>query len=54
MERDHLERIKTLYPGIELPKTINLDIPDEYPFMDSELIEIIKEKIEGILATVGN
>ena len=54
MERDHLERIKTLYPGIELPKTVNLDIPDEYPFMDPELIEIIKGKIEGILATVGN
>lgn len=49
MEKDHLERIKALYPDSEFPKSINLDIPDEYPFMDPELIEIIKDKIEEIL-----
>lgn len=51
MEKDHLERIKTLYPDTELPKAINLDIPDQYPFMDPELVEILKDKIEVIVAT---
>lgn len=50
MEKDHIERIKSLYPMVELPKAINLDISDEYPFMDPELVEIIKEKIEKIVA----
>ena len=48
MEKDHLERIKLLFPNIELPPTMNLDVPDQYQFMDPELIEILKEKIENI------
>lgn len=50
MEKDHLVRIKMLYPDTDLPKSVNLDIPDEYPFMDPELVEMIKEKIEEILS----
>lgn len=52
MEKDHLERIKALYPSVTLPKSINLDIPDQYPFMDPELVEIIKDKVEEILTTI--
>ncbi|HBD02018.1 TPA: protein-tyrosine-phosphatase [Candidatus Collierbacteria bacterium] len=49
MEKDHLERIKLLFPNVRLPSAINLDIPDQYCFMDPELIEILREKIESIL-----
>jgi predicted protein tyrosine phosphatase len=49
MEKDQLTRIKRLYPQATLPKSINLDIPDSYPYMDPELIEILTEKIEPIL-----
>lgn len=50
MEYDHLERIKVLYSDISLPKAINLDIPDKYPYMNPELIGLIREKVEEILA----
>lgn len=49
MEKDHLEKIKEIFPNTKLPYVINLDIPDTYPFMDPELIEMLKEKIEAIV-----
>ena len=48
MEKDHLERIKALFPNTQLPKSINLDIPDGYTYMDPELIDILRNKIETI------
>jgi len=53
MEKDHLEKIKVIFPNTKLPQAINLDIPDTYPFMDPELIEILKEKIEAIVYTTN-
>lgn len=49
MEKEHLEKIRKLFPNVNLPRAINLDIPEDYKFMDPELIEILKEKIEAIL-----
>ena len=52
MEKEHLERIKNIYPKVSILRSINLDIPDEYQYMDPELIEILKEKIEVILVNL--
>ena len=52
VEKEHLEKIKKIFPNTTLPRTINLDIPDDYQYMDPELIEILKEKIEGILISL--
>ena len=48
MEKEHLEKIVKKFPDIILPRAINLDIPDEYRYMDPELVEILREKIEEI------
>ncbi len=49
MEKDHLERIKKLFPNQTLPKSVNLDIPDDYQYMDPELVQILTDKIEPII-----
>lgn len=49
MEDDHKKRIKQLFPHSQLPPIEVLDIPDEYEYMDDELIEILKEKVSGII-----
>ena len=49
MEKDHLNRKKAIFPDTPLPKSVNLDIPDGYTYMDPELIEILHDKIETIL-----
>ena len=49
MERDHLLRIKEMFPKFELPPTENLEIEDDYLFMEGDLIEALKEKIELIV-----
>jgi predicted protein tyrosine phosphatase len=49
MEPEHLAKIKKLFPGEQLPQSINLDIPDDYRYMDPELVEILKQKIEPLL-----
>lgn len=49
MERDHRSKIKDLYGHLEISKLEVLDIPDEFEFMDEELIEILTEKINSIL-----
>ena len=49
MESDMLDHIKSLFPNTQLPKTINLDIPSGYAYMDPELVEILKDKVEAII-----
>jgi predicted protein tyrosine phosphatase len=49
MEKEHLEKIKKIYPKAPIPKNINLDIPDNYTYMDPELIEILTDKVEAII-----
>jgi predicted protein tyrosine phosphatase len=42
MEKKHLRRLRENYSDILLhKKVICLNIPDEYKFMDSELIEVL-------------
>jgi predicted protein tyrosine phosphatase len=51
MEPDHKSKIRKLYGHIALPPIHVLDIPDEYEFMDDELIEILTTKINSLLKT---
>jgi len=50
MERRHKELLKQRFSvAVAGKQLIMLDIPDEYPFGDEELIEILKEKLAGYL-----
>jgi predicted protein tyrosine phosphatase len=50
MEKNHKERILESFKAqVEDKKIIVLDIPDEYKFMDPELIEEIKTKVDVYL-----
>ena len=46
MENGYKTRILALFRDLSLPKIENLDIPDEYEYMDDELIELIKNRVE--------
>lgn len=52
METDQRGRIWEVYRHIELPPIEVLNIPDEYEFMDSELVEMLNDKINNTLRTV--
>lgn len=47
MENEHKVQIRQLFQSQKLPKIISLDIPDEYTFMDEELIELIQQGVES-------
>ncbi|WP_375560835.1 low molecular weight protein tyrosine phosphatase family protein [Bernardetia sp. OM2101] len=49
MENNHKQKIKKIYSHLEIPTIKVLNIPDEYEFMDEELIEILTEKIDFYL-----
>jgi len=50
MEYKHKNRLKAQFARIlQYKKVIVLDIPDEYQYMDSELIELLKASVEGYL-----
>lgn len=49
MESDQRSKIVDLYPHLELPTIKVLFIPDEYEFMDAELVEILQDKINEII-----
>ena len=49
MEKRHKEIIKTRFNTSK--KIIVLDIPDEYQFMDTELVQMIKSSISPYLET---
>lgn len=49
MENKHKKRILSKYCALDLPQIIVLDIPDEYQYMERELISIIKIGVEDIL-----
>ncbi len=54
MEKKHKQRIKEKF-GDELDHQtiVILDIPDEYQFMDEELIEDITSKVDSYLASLN-
>jgi predicted protein tyrosine phosphatase len=50
MEKKHKVRLTEKFPSVISQKEIIvLDIPDEYHFMDPELIEILKTSVEPYL-----
>jgi predicted protein tyrosine phosphatase len=49
MESGYKTRISEMFRGIPVPRIENLDIPDEYEYMDEELIELIKKSVEIFL-----
>ena len=50
MEYKHKERLKAEYNRVlQYKKIIVLDIPDDYLYMDKELIEILEQSIEGYI-----
>jgi predicted protein tyrosine phosphatase len=44
----HARRICSL----DLPPIQSLDIPDEYEFMDPELVELIRTAVEAIITDI--
>jgi protein-tyrosine phosphatase len=46
MESGYKSWILGLFRDLSLPKIENLDIPDEYEYMDEELIELIQKRVE--------
>lgn len=49
METEHRTKIRDLYRHLELPSIEVLHIPDEYDFMDEELVDLITDKINHSL-----
>ena len=50
MEEKHKSRLVAEFTGLLDNKPIHvLDIPDEYKFMDSELVEMLEQSVNGIL-----
>ncbi|WP_214071650.1 protein tyrosine phosphatase [Mucilaginibacter sp. dw_454] len=49
METDHRSKIKKIYRHIDLPDILVLNIPDDYAYLDDELITILESKINDIL-----
>ncbi|RXJ04417.1 protein tyrosine phosphatase [Anaerobacillus alkaliphilus] len=50
MEKKHIRRLKDKFgPMLNNKKVLNLDIPDDYCYMDDELIEILKARVGEFL-----
>ena len=50
MEYKHKDRLKANFSRLlQYKKMVVLDIPDDYLYMDEELIEILKSSVEGYL-----
>lgn len=49
MENEHRAKIRDLFKHQNLPEIKVLRIPDEYAFMDDELIDILRVRINEVL-----
>jgi predicted protein tyrosine phosphatase len=50
MEHSHKRRLEEMFPQLASALRIEvLDIPDDYPFMDEELMALIRERVEPLL-----
>ena len=45
MERKYAARIRVLFPDADIPDMRTLDIPDNYDYMDAELIELLETAV---------
>ena len=54
MEQKHKNRLTALFSRAAMNKRIVvLDIPDDYRFMDSELVDLISRAVQPIIASVS-
>ena len=50
MERRHVQRLRERFPETLTDKEVEvLDIPDDYDFMDPELVELLRTSLSGFL-----
>jgi predicted protein tyrosine phosphatase len=49
MEEQYAAWIRKNFRSLSLPLMRSLDIPDEYGFMDAELVELIHAGVEAII-----
>ncbi|WP_229208833.1 protein-tyrosine-phosphatase [Dyadobacter luticola] len=49
MESDQKTKIRTVYQHLELPSIEVLDIADDYEFMDEELVDALRVKMNASL-----
>ncbi len=49
MEKDQKNKINEIYAHLSLPEIVNLDIPDDYEFLDEELIEILQDRFASFV-----
>jgi predicted protein tyrosine phosphatase len=50
MEHDHKQRLLAQFPDLASGLHMEvLDIPDDYEFMDPELVDLIRERVEPVL-----
>src|SRR5688572_10409195 len=54
MENEHKPRIQSLFRDRPLPEIRSLEIPDEYEYMDQELIQLIKTGVEYQIGLLNN
>ena len=52
MEQDQRNKIHSLYRHLELPSIETLNIPDDYEFMNEELVEMLTDKINDALKLI--
>jgi predicted protein tyrosine phosphatase len=46
MEQEHKHRLRNMFRDMAIPPIESLDIPDEYRFMDGELVGLIQAGTE--------
>ena len=46
MEEKYANALRAKFRRSALPPILSLDIPDEYEFMDAELVELIRRGVE--------
>ncbi len=50
MEQKHKSRLTAEFSGLLADKTVHvLDIPDEYKYMDPELVEMLEQSVASLL-----
>lgn len=52
METDQRAKVKVLYGHLDLPKIEVLNIPDDYEFMEEELVDLLTERMNDKLNDV--
>lgn len=52
MEKGHGARLSGLFRNLDLPPIEVLDIEDDYEFMDEELVDMLKDRINSTLKYV--